>query len=89
MEWQVNGGVGQVLGVSQRGSRDGGGCRDDGEDVIVAVIVKTEGGGECRGGGEALGCSRGGGGEGGGECRGPEGRGGEGGGEVAVVMVRV
>ena len=53
MEWQVNGGVGQVLGVSQRGSRDGEGCRDDGEDVIIAVIVKAEGGGECRDDGEA------------------------------------
>ena len=75
MEWQVNGGVGQVLGVSQRGSRDGEGCRDDGEDVIIAVIVEAEGGGECRGGDEASGCSRGGGGEGvvGPECRGGEG----------------
>ena len=32
----------QVLGVSQRGSRDGECSGDDGEDVIVAVMVMAK-----------------------------------------------
>ena len=38
----TNDGVGQVLGVSQRGSRDGECSGDDGEDVIVAVMVMAK-----------------------------------------------